>query len=470
MGIEKEMASWGVRTRYEDLPDEVTELMKTLTWVIAGCTVAGGSADGCEEVVDLVRSWGGAEEATVLVHGGRVPAHAAVLANSTMARAHDICDFVMPGQHLGTSLVPVALAVTELVGGRSGAEVLTALAVGAEIGTRLGLVTRHGGFDPSGVGTVIAATVVAGRLMALDDEQMLNAMALAFNRAGGSFQSNIDASLAVRLIQGFSSRNAVECAQLALRGMTGPKHWITGVWGFHHLFSDRRDDATLAGQLGERWTVMTMGFKNFPACGGTGTATDAALALAERHSLKAGDVESVTVRMAGELPYLLVGSTFEPGRNPTVDGQFSVQYTVANALLRGTPTMDDFTPEAVTDPAVVALAGAVRVVYEPELAEGVHLGRAAVDVRTTQGRLLSEVRDGMKGGQNDPLDRDRLLHDFWDRSSHGGRPVSVDRLNRFVRLVDRMGDLDDARELVPLLLAADTTAGDERELQSLHRT
>ena len=36
---------------------------------------------------------------------------------------------------------------------------------------------------------------------------MKDALALAFNKAGGSMQSNIDGSLAVRVIQGFVSQS-----------------------------------------------------------------------------------------------------------------------------------------------------------------------------------------------------------------------------------------------------------------------
>src|SRR3546814_11049513 len=65
--------------------------------------------------------------------GGKVPVHAAVLANSTMARALDICDFQVPGQHIGSSIVPVALGIAEAKGDVSGRDIITALAVGSEI-------------------------------------------------------------------------------------------------------------------------------------------------------------------------------------------------------------------------------------------------------------------------------------------------------------------------------------------------
>src|SRR3546814_10816813 len=98
------LARWATQTRYEDLPSDVVAGMKLLVRTILGTAVAGSSADGCGEVIEQVRQWGGAPEATIWRHGGKVPVHAAVLANSTMARAPDICDFQVPGARKSTRL------------------------------------------------------------------------------------------------------------------------------------------------------------------------------------------------------------------------------------------------------------------------------------------------------------------------------------------------------------------------------
>ena len=54
-----------------------------------------------------------------------------------------------------------------------------------------------------------------GRMLGLSSDQLRHALALGFNRCGGSFQSNIDGSLAVRLQQGLVAETGVECAQFA---------------------------------------------------------------------------------------------------------------------------------------------------------------------------------------------------------------------------------------------------------------
>ena len=251
------LAKWATQTRYDDLPQDVVAGMKLLVRTIIGTAVAGATADGCEDVVAQVKQWGGAPEASVWFHGGKVPVHSAALANSTMARALDICDFAVPGQHIGSSLVPVALGMAERVGAVGGRALITALAVGSEISIRLGNVARLDGFDPTGACSIFAPAIAAGRILDLSEKQMANTLALAFNKAGSSFQSNVDASLAVRVIQGFVSQDSVICAQLAQRHITGPKNWLTGIWGYYHLFcQDAHNDELVVGGLGEQLSLI----------------------------------------------------------------------------------------------------------------------------------------------------------------------------------------------------------------------
>src|SRR3546814_8467686 len=161
------LARWATQTRYEDLPSDVVAGMKLLVRTILGTAVAGSSADGCGEVIEQVRQWGGAPEATIWRHGGKVPVHAAVLANSTMARALDICDFQVPGQHIGSSIVPVALGIAEAEGDVSGRDIITALAVGSEIAIRLGYASMLDGFDPTGACSTFAPAAASERLLTL---------------------------------------------------------------------------------------------------------------------------------------------------------------------------------------------------------------------------------------------------------------------------------------------------------------
>ncbi len=130
MESERLLAQYVTDTAYEALPEKPVAIAKEVMLTVLGTTIAGANAEGCEALVRQVRKWGGRKEATILMHGGKVPAYNAALVNSAMARALDFCDGMVPGMHVGSSSVPTALAAAELAGGCTGKEFLTALVRG----------------------------------------------------------------------------------------------------------------------------------------------------------------------------------------------------------------------------------------------------------------------------------------------------------------------------------------------------
>ena len=106
---------------------------------IVGTIIAGASDEGCETAVTLARELGGKPEASILIHGGTVPAGQAAFVNAIMARALDFCDAMVPGAHSGSAVIPAALAAAEAMGGVSGADFLAAVCVGVELAIRLNL-------------------------------------------------------------------------------------------------------------------------------------------------------------------------------------------------------------------------------------------------------------------------------------------------------------------------------------------
>ena len=53
-----------------------------------------------------------------------------------------------------------------------------------------------------------------------------------------------------------------------------------------------------------------------------------------------------------------------------IDAKFSLQFTVATALLRGKVTLDSFTPAALEDPEILALASRVEFAHRPDWGRG----------------------------------------------------------------------------------------------------
>ena len=454
MEIETILAQFASDTGYEDLPKEPIEVIRNVVLTVLGTTIAGATAEGCEILVNQTKEWGGKKEATILIHGSRVPAHNAALVNSVMARALDFCDAMSPGIHMGSSSVPTALAPAELVGGCSGKDFLTALVVGSEVAARLNLPgATYDGFDPTGVCTIFAVAVIAGKLLRLNSKQMLNALALAFNRSGGSFQSNIDGSLAVRLIQGFVSQAGIICAQLAQKGLDGPKNFLEGIYGYFHLYAkDRYNPEFVVSELGERFEMTKVLFKKYPSCGGTLSSTDAILKIVRDKELTPEDVAQIDIKVVPYI-YKLVGHPFKAGENPKVNAQFSIQYCVVNALLRKGSKLEHFDEPCIRDPRIMELTKKIYVHPDPALEKRGHNTALEMTVTTKDGNVHHKRVDTASGFPENPLNKEEHNARFEDCISYSGELLPRENIEKVVSLVNSLEKVEDVSlSMIPLLV------------------
>lgn len=450
---ERCLARFACELQSDAIPEAARRVVRHMVLAVAGTALAGAAEDGVPALRELLLERGGAPEARTLVFGDRLPASAAAQFNGTLCRALDYCDAMAPGPHIGSALIPAGLAAAELAGGCPGREFLAALAAGAELSARLNLSeAQYAGFDPTGIAVVFAPTAAAARILGLDAGQMLNALALAFNRCGGSFQSHIDGSLGVRVVQGWVAEAGVSCAQMARRGITGPTNFLGGVYGYAKLYGRGTLDVNaLVEGLGEEWRLRNVVFKKYPSCGVTQGATELALAIVAESGVDASTLRRAEVRLP---PYAfrLVGHPFRLGDNPRVDAQFSARYCVANAIARGASRLQHFDPAAVADPALGELVGRVDVVADPAMDAR---GHAAVDltVTTTSGTVHRRSLDIPPGFPGADLDDCQHLARFADCLAYSPRPIADAQAQDFRRALENLAELPDVRVLADLLIA-----------------
>jgi 2-methylcitrate dehydratase PrpD len=455
MSSEHQLVRFVCSTDYDSLPQQTLATIKNQLLTVLGTTIAGSTQDGCRTLVDFYLSQGGKPEASILIHGGRIPAQFAALVNGVMARALDFDDALAPGVHIGASTVPAALAAAELRDGIDGREFLSALVVGAEAGVRLNLTeAAYNGLDPTGICTVFAAAASASRVLGLSEGETWNALALAFNRAAGSFQCNIDGSLAVRVIQGWVAESGVMCARLARAGITGPRNFLQGVYGYYHVYGKGLvDPASALADLGSRFECEKILFKKYPSCGATLGSTEVILSLMREpdwSGVSAGSVQKVEVKVP-PYTYKLVGHPFEMGATPRVNAQFSIRYCVANALLRGSSKLAHFEEAAIRDPRVLELTGRVDVVEDPAMEVR---GHTPVDmtVHLKDGRKFFRQIDIAPGFPGNPLTKEEQEARFLDCIAYAEKPLKKEQVDGIVESVSHIERLSDVRDLIPLLL------------------
>jgi 2-methylcitrate dehydratase PrpD len=452
MKKEEQLARFIHDLKYEDLPEDVVDGVKRQCVAIFGAAIAGWKADGIEALANLTRELGGKEEASLLVYGGKVPAHAAAFVNSSMARAWDICDHIAPGPHIGAATIPAALAAAELTGGRSGKDLITAIAAGTEVALRLNLrEDEYAGFDPTGVVSVFGSTTAASWLLGLNEDQILNAMALAFNKSGGSFQSHADGALAVRVIEGWTAETGIECARFARLGITGPENWLDGHYGYFFLFGRGKADTEKAvAGLGGKWHVTDLNFKKYPSCGLSQGSTQLALDMQEQYGFTGEDVEKAEI-LIPPFTYKLVGE-FKLGSNPKVDAQFSVGYCVANALFRPPVQLLHFEPEAIKDPAMLKfLEEKVFVVIDEDIAATREHYSSDLVVTLKDGRVLKGSIDVPPGTPAYPMTEEEHKQRFYDCVGLGDIPKVTKNADDFFEGLKTLETVEDVRTLFALL-------------------
>jgi 2-methylcitrate dehydratase PrpD len=326
--------------------------------------------------------------------------------------------------------------------------------LGTEVAARLNLSeSAYNGFDPTGVCGIFAATAVASKILHLNSREILNALGLAFNRSGGSLQSNIDGSLAVRLIQGWVSQSGIMCARMARIGATGPTDFLEGVYGYFHLYArDTFEPEVIAGGLGESFELQRLVFKKYPSCGGTLGSTDAILRLIEEHRFAPEDVDRIHIKLTPYV-YKLCGHQFRVGDNPRVNAQFSIQYCVANALLRNSSKLRHFEESYVKDHKVMGLVRRIHVAADPALEKR---GHTAMDMKilTAGGDVYRKSIDVAPGFPENPLTQKENEERFWDCIDFAQKPLPKEKVKKITSLVARLEELEDVRILIPLFLAS----------------
>ena len=239
------------------------------------------------------------------------------------------------------------------------------------------------------------------------------------------------------------AQNGIECARLAQRGITGPKNFLEGVYGYFHLFGrDRFDVSKLTEGLGRRWLMDTLSFKKYPSCGQTQGSVELLEKLMDENSLTADDLETVEV-LINPFTSKLVGKPFEPGDNPKVDAQFNVGYCVANAAVRRPVVLQHFEPQCIFDERVLAFYhDRVRVIVVPELHERGHYS-SAMRLICRDGRQLEASIDIPPGSIGNELKEEDYVNRFYDCIRFSELPWMNERADIIFNALGRFENIED---------------------------
>lgn len=464
--VTRSLSRHAATLQYEALPPALVDMTKQCVMDTLGVSIGASTlAPEAKILAEYVADLGGKPEATILGFGGKAPAAWATFVNGSLGHMLDFDDIGESG-HPSIVTIPVALAVAEKLGGVSGRELITAIAAGMDVMTRISRAievpdwTMTEGWFATQLLGFIAGAATAGRLLGLDEEGMENALGIGFNQMSGSRQMAVGAATHMRSMQaGFSGQGAVMAAELARRGIIGSKEIVEGRYGFFKTYIRGRepDLEGIVNGLGEHFPLIEKhGFKVWPACAYTRTTNTAILALRQTHGLQPGDIESITI-IGGTGGTQLLCEPIELKRRPkvSIDGKYSIPFTSAVMAAKGDVTLRDYTVNGLNDPQVLAMADRVsyRPAAQPVTGKGgsADISRTSVEIVTRDGRRFEHRAAGVPGDPKNPVSWERLETKFRDCVSFSAKPVPEDHVHAVAGRIRRLESESDVTAVVRLL-------------------
>jgi 2-methylcitrate dehydratase PrpD len=273
------------------LPPQVRADAERLLADTSAVGAAGAVSPEAAKLLGAVNNWGIGIDARLL-SGGTAPAPAAAFFNGFAIHCLEWDAVHEPAVVHALSVVTAALlAASDRAGGSDPETFLTALAVGVDVASGLGLSATGPMrfFRPATAGVIGAALAVA-RLDGCTRTQMADVLGLAYSFAGGTMQAHVEASVALPLQIGRAAQAAVQAVDLVKAGMDGPHDVLEGPFGYHALI----EPLDLSRYTpGAPWRISEVSIKPFPS----GRASHGALG-----ALQAGPHAPPPRRLRGAVP------------------------------------------------------------------------------------------------------------------------------------------------------------------------
>ncbi len=308
------------------------------------CIIAGASSTQANSLDTMLKAAG---ESGVASHALKL---------GVAAHAHDFDDYEEPGStHPSAVLVPALLALADMAGPATLADILSAYIAGYETILTLGKVVGYAHYMAGWHATSTlgrpGAAIAAAKLLQLPAEQAVCAASLAMTQSAGlKAQFGTDAKA---LHAGLAARTGVEAALLARTGFSASAQIAQGPYGFDAMFGTHASPGWSSVRASGLASIARHPpfVKPSPSCGYTIRPIEAAIEIAASAGFNKDAIEHIEIRLPE--PYHQVAGIADPATPH--EARFSVSYCVAVALSDGEVGVAAFLPGAIQRTQVRAL-------------------------------------------------------------------------------------------------------------------
>jgi 2-methylcitrate dehydratase PrpD len=358
-------------TGYDELPEEIVHEAKRSLLDSIGTVFTGAATEKGKIAMNLGNRLGGTPESSVIGTTMRISCTNAAMVNSELMYSLDFD----PVPHITPFVIPPVLAVAESIHA-SGKDVILATAIGQEIARRINdsmnvLEAKVAGEarTPDIFGNsnehMLGAAVAVGKLLALDDERLGNALGIAGYLCslptGRDWEDTMPKSIIKYAPAGWNCNAAVTAALLAEQGYTGSRNMLDNQFGFHVFYgASVWSPEKIAEGLGEVWKFTNCMYKLYPCCRFLQSSLDCLLDLMAEHQFRPSEIESIN---AYSLPFLAHPDQHKVSTQ--VDTQYSFPYAAAAAVHGIRPGVDWQDMNIINDPEIQTTMKKINIYGDP---------------------------------------------------------------------------------------------------------
>ena len=369
--LAEQLATFCHDLSWEALPLLARERARLHALDTLGLALASHTQDFAAPALAGIAAAAGPGECTLIGDQRRLAPRDAALANGLLMHGLDYDDTHQASiVHPSVVGLPAALAIGEQLD-TSWTDALTAYVIGVEVAIRIGAAVaggfHHAGFHATGIVSHFGAALAAGKLLRLNESQLVTVQGIAASTASGVQVFLEEGAWSKRLHPGWGALAGITAAHLARCGFVGPTRPYEGRFGLFesHLHGAAPVPQRLVEGLGERWHLPDTAIKPYPVCHFIHGCLEAALQL--HGQFPPGDVEKVIAWLPKQtLPIVAEPAAAKQQASTEYEAKFSAQFVVAKALQYGRFGLAELTPAALSDPVTKSLATKVICRADPK--------------------------------------------------------------------------------------------------------
>jgi 2-methylcitrate dehydratase PrpD len=444
MSVTETLAAYVVDSAFDDIPADVrTESVRAVVNYL-GCALGGSVEPALDIAIATLAPFSGEPTACVLGRAERFDVLHAALLNGIGSHVHEYDD-TLPKNYIHPS-VPVGSALFAHASAHavSGRDFLHAFILGFEVESRIGnaVYPAHyeAGWHITSTTGVFGAAAAVGKLLGSSVQQLVWAFGLAATQAAGIRE--MFGSMAKSFQPGRAAQNGYTAALLGRADFTAGERALEGPRGFAAVTAAAYDLDKITAGLGTGFELRDNAYKPY-ACGlVVHPAIDGCSQLHREFHPSPESIEAVRVRVAP----LVLDLCNKSDLKRALESKYSIYHAAAIGLVRGKGGLQEFTDDAIRDPALQHVRSVTTAVADPTVTED----QVHIEVTLRDGRKLTKFVEQSLGNVHRPLSNVELTDKFVDQAVLALPRTQVDAI---VDQCWRIGELanvgDLARATIP---------------------